>query len=88
MLDDVLPRGWAEARVVTLLAAVSLLVLTSSFAAVLGLFNNSARYLYALGRDGVLPRSLAGSGSARCTLTDFASNAARTAASMLCSTTR
>jgi amino acid transporter len=39
--------------------AISLLVLTSSFAAVLGLFNNSARYLYALGRDGVLPRSLA-----------------------------
>jgi amino acid transporter len=38
--------------------AVSLLVLTSSFAAVLGLFNNSARYLYALGRDGVLPRAL------------------------------
>ncbi|MEP7246948.1 MAG: APC family permease, partial [Gammaproteobacteria bacterium] len=39
--------------------AVSLLVLTSSFAAVLGLFNSSARYLYALGRDGVLPRALA-----------------------------
>lgn len=39
--------------------AVSLLVLTSSLAAVLGLFNNSARYLYALGRDGVLPRALA-----------------------------
>jgi amino acid transporter len=39
--------------------AVSLLVLTSSFAAVLGLFNNSARYLYALGRDGVLPRAMA-----------------------------
>jgi amino acid transporter len=39
--------------------AVSLLVLTSSFAAVLALFNNSARYLYALGRDGVLPRALA-----------------------------
>jgi amino acid transporter len=39
--------------------AVGVLVLTSSFAAVLGLFNNSARYLYALGRDGVLPRALA-----------------------------
>jgi amino acid transporter len=39
--------------------AVSLLVLTSSFAAVLGLFNSSARYLYALGRDGVLPRAMA-----------------------------
>lgn len=38
--------------------AVGLLVLSSSFAAVLGLFNNSARYLYALGRDGVLPRAL------------------------------
>lgn len=39
--------------------AVSLLVLTSAFAAALGLFNNSARYLFALGRDGVLPRALA-----------------------------
>lgn len=39
--------------------AVSVLVLTSSFAAGLGLFNNSARYLYALGRDGVLPKALA-----------------------------
>lgn len=38
--------------------AVSLLVLTSAFAAALGLFNNSARYLFALGRDGVLPRAL------------------------------
>jgi amino acid transporter len=39
--------------------AVSILVLTSSFAAVLALFNNAARYLYALGRDGVLPAWLA-----------------------------
>jgi amino acid transporter len=39
--------------------AVSLLGLTSAFAAALGLFNNSARYLFALGRDGVLPRALA-----------------------------
>jgi len=39
--------------------AISLLVLTSSVAAVLALFNNSTRYLYALARDGVLPRSLA-----------------------------
>ena len=38
--------------------AVSILVLTSAFAAVLALFNNSARYLYALARDGVLPASL------------------------------
>jgi len=39
--------------------AVSVLVLTSTFAGGLGLFNNSARYLYALGRDGVLPKALA-----------------------------
>ncbi len=39
--------------------AVSVLVLTSSFAAVLALFNNSARYLYALARDGVIPSKLA-----------------------------
>lgn len=39
--------------------AVSVLVLTSAFAGGLGLFNNSARYLYALGRDGVLPKALA-----------------------------
>ena len=39
--------------------AVGVLVLTSSFAAVLGLFNNATRYLYALARDGVLPRHLA-----------------------------
>lgn len=37
----------------------SVLVVTSSFAAVLGLFNNSARYVYALARDGVLPQRLA-----------------------------
>ncbi|MDR7127316.1 APC family permease [Pseudotabrizicola sp. 4114] len=36
-----------------------LLVVTSAFAAVLGLFNNSARYIYALARDGVLPARLA-----------------------------
>jgi amino acid transporter len=34
----------------------SVLVLTSGFAATLGLFNNSTRYVYALARDGVLPR--------------------------------
>ncbi|MEP7244953.1 MAG: APC family permease [Gammaproteobacteria bacterium] len=39
--------------------AIGLLVITSSFAAVLALFNNSARYLYALGRDGVMPAMLA-----------------------------
>lgn len=38
---------------------LSLLVVTSAFAAVLALFNNSTRYLYALARDGVLPRRLA-----------------------------
>lgn len=36
--------------------ALSVLVTTSAFAAVLGLFNNSSRYLFALARDGVLPR--------------------------------
>lgn len=39
--------------------AFSVLVVTSAFAAVLGLFNNSARYIYALARDGVLPQRLA-----------------------------
>ena len=39
--------------------ALSVLVITSAFAAVLGLFNNSARYMFALARDGVLPRWLA-----------------------------
>jgi amino acid transporter len=41
-------------------AAFSLLVLTSGFAATLGLFNNATRYLFALARDGVLPRRFAG----------------------------
>lgn len=35
---------------------LSLLVVSSAFAAVLGLFNNSARYCYALARDGVVPQ--------------------------------
>ena len=39
--------------------AFSVLMLTSSFAAALALFNNAARYLFALSRDGVLPASLA-----------------------------
>lgn len=39
--------------------AFSTLILTSAFAAVLGLFNNATRYLFALARDGVLPRRLA-----------------------------
>ena len=38
---------------------LSILVITSAFAAVLGLFNNSARYVFALARDGVLPAALA-----------------------------
>lgn len=38
---------------------LSFLVVTSAFASALALFNNAARYLYALARDGVLPRSLA-----------------------------
>lgn len=37
---------------------LSALVVTSAFAAVLGLFNNSARYVFALARDGVLPLAL------------------------------
>jgi amino acid transporter len=39
--------------------AVSTMVLSSAFAATLGLFNNTTRYMYALARDGVLPRYLA-----------------------------
>jgi amino acid transporter len=38
---------------------LSVLVMTSAFAAILGLFNNSSRYVFALARDGVLPRGLA-----------------------------
>jgi amino acid transporter len=38
---------------------LSFLVVTSAFASALALFNNAARYLYALARDGVLPRLLA-----------------------------
>jgi amino acid transporter len=38
---------------------LSVLVVTSAFAAVLALFNNATRYLYALARDGVLPHRLA-----------------------------
>jgi amino acid transporter len=45
--------GWAGS------GAFSILVLTSGFAATLGLFNNATRYVYALARDGVLPRRFA-----------------------------
>lgn len=38
---------------------LSILVVTSAFAAVLGLFNNSARYIFALARDGLLPAPFA-----------------------------
>lgn len=38
---------------------LSVLVITSAFAAVLGLFNNSVRYVFALARDGALPAPLA-----------------------------
>jgi len=38
--------------------AFSLLTVTSLFAAALGFFNNIARYLYALSRDGLIPRPL------------------------------
>ncbi len=44
--------NWAE-------IAISALVVTSAFAAILGLFNNSSRYVYALARDRILPSSLA-----------------------------
>ncbi|MBR0988035.1 APC family permease [Bradyrhizobium liaoningense] len=37
---------------------LSLLVVTSAFAAVLGLFNNSARYIFALARDRAFPQAL------------------------------
>ena len=39
--------------------ALSWLVVTRAFAAALALFNNATRYLFALARDGVLPRALA-----------------------------
>jgi len=38
---------------------LSVLVVSSAFAASLALFNNSARYVFALARDGVLPKLLA-----------------------------
>ncbi|WP_409994510.1 APC family permease [Sphingobium sp. B2] len=37
---------------------ISSLVVTSAFAAILGLFNNGVRYVYALGRDRILPGAL------------------------------
>ncbi|MET3927087.1 APC family permease [Devosia sp. 2618] len=37
----------------------SVLVITSAFAASLGLFNNASRYVYALARDGVMPERFA-----------------------------
>jgi amino acid transporter len=39
--------------------SLSVLVVSSAFAASLALFNNSARYVFALARDGVLPKQLA-----------------------------
>ena len=38
--------------------ALSILTITSLFAAVLGFFNNIARYLFALSRDGLIPAGL------------------------------
>ncbi|MEO5708163.1 MAG: APC family permease, partial [Alteraurantiacibacter sp.] len=38
--------------------ALNLLIVTSLFAAALGFFNNIARYLFALSRDGLLPAAL------------------------------
>jgi amino acid transporter len=39
--------------------AFQVLIVTSAFACQLAFFNTAARYLYALGREGVLPRALA-----------------------------
>lgn len=39
--------------------AMRLLIVTSAFAAVLAWHNSSARYMFALGREGLLPRTLA-----------------------------
>jgi amino acid transporter len=41
-----------------LTTAFELLIVTSAFACQLAFFNTAARYLFALGRDGVLPRAL------------------------------
>ena len=41
-----------------LTTAFELLIITSAFACQLAFFNTAARYLYALGREGVLPRAL------------------------------
>ncbi|MEP6785979.1 MAG: APC family permease [Sphingomonadales bacterium] len=38
--------------------ALNLLIVTSLFAAALGFFNNIARYLFALSRDGLMPQAL------------------------------
>ncbi|KRW95219.1 APC family permease [Paracoccus sp. MKU1] len=44
--------GWS-------ISVFGVLILSSTFAAALGLYNNAARYIYALARDNALPRPLA-----------------------------
>ncbi|GAA4553570.1 APC family permease [Pseudonocardia xishanensis] len=51
-LSDRFVGGW-------LTAVLQLLAVTSSFACAMAFFNTGARYLFALGREGVLPRRLA-----------------------------
>ncbi|MCF7549703.1 APC family permease [Pseudonocardia sp. WMMC193] len=51
-LADRFVGGW-------LTAVLELLAVTSSFACAMAFFNTGARYLFALGREGVLPRRLA-----------------------------
>lgn len=51
-LSDRFVGGW-------LTAVIQVLAITSSFACAMAFFNTSARYLFSLGREGVLPSSLA-----------------------------
>jgi amino acid transporter len=50
-LSDRYVGGW-------LTAVIEILAVTSSFACAMAFYNTSARYLFALGREGVLPRVL------------------------------
>jgi amino acid transporter len=51
-LSDRYVGGW-------LTAIIEILAVTSSFACAMAFYNTSSRYLFALGREGVLPRALA-----------------------------
>jgi amino acid transporter len=51
-LSDRFVGGW-------LTAIIELLAVTSSFACAMAFFNTGSRYLFSLGREGVLPRALA-----------------------------